>query len=73
MNDIKSKIAKFIADHPELRYREIAESLNLSPSTISGIASQYGIRRNRTLAERLAEADVQLGAPSPEQDVDGVV
>lgn len=72
MNDIKSQIAKFVADHPGLKYREIAEKLNLSTSTISNIAAQYGIRRNRSMAERLAEAEVQLIPLSAEHDQGGV-
>jgi hypothetical protein len=53
---VRQGIAVYIKAHPELTYRELAETLNCGLSAIAAIAHEFGITRQR---KPLSEADLR--------------
>jgi hypothetical protein len=45
--EARAAIAEYLKKHPEVSFRELALTLNCSPSTIATIARQHGIVRQR--------------------------
>jgi putative heme iron utilization protein len=46
-NEQRAKVAEFMRAHPEVTYREIAETLQCSLETLTAIAKEYGCGRSR--------------------------
>lgn len=54
--EVKVAIAKYLQDHPDVTYKELAERLGCGMSTITNIAGEYGIRRtHRRIDESVLE------------------
>jgi hypothetical protein len=45
--EARAKIAQYLRSHPEISFKELALTLNCSPSTIATIARQHGVVRQR--------------------------
>jgi hypothetical protein len=45
--EARTTIAEYLRIHPEISFRQLALTLNCSPSTIATIARQHGIVRQR--------------------------
>ncbi len=45
--EARATVAKYLSDHPEISFKEVALTLNCSLSTIATIARQHGVVRQR--------------------------
>ena len=45
--EARATIADYLKAHPEISFKELALTLNCSPSTIANISRQHGIVRQR--------------------------
>jgi hypothetical protein len=45
--EARATVAKYLRDHPEISFKELALTLNCSLSTIATIARQHGVVRQR--------------------------
>jgi DNA invertase Pin-like site-specific DNA recombinase len=45
--EARQLLAEYLKQHPELSYREIAETLNCGLSTVAGVAREFGVSRQR--------------------------
>ena len=45
--EARATIAEYLRNHPEISFKQVALTLNCSPSTIAAIARQHGIIRQR--------------------------
>ena len=53
--EVRRTVAQFIADNPQLSYKELSLTLNCAISTVATIAREHKIRRQRPA---LTEADL---------------
>jgi DNA-binding MurR/RpiR family transcriptional regulator len=53
--EARQKVAEYITANPHFSYRQIAEKLQCSLSTVSTIAREFGVSRQRAA---LSEADL---------------
>jgi hypothetical protein len=54
-SEVRQKIAEYLKANPELTYKAVAEKLHCAPTTISSIAREFGVTRQR---KALSEADL---------------
>ena len=45
--EARKSLAEYLKENPTISYKDVAEKLNCSLSTVGGVAREFGVRRQR--------------------------